>query len=251
MIDKKKFPKRGRGIHQVRRLAAHKIAERQQTVSHHYVRGMTQVEIAKLVGTTQKTVSEDLKALRAKWLESALVDFNERKGIELAKIDAIESTAWEEFVKSQRPERVTSKTVKMALREKLEARLKTVQGVEDVKTDKGKRGRFKNAVNGKTIVAKMRAGDDPEREMTPIGETRETVKRGKGTGDPEWLRIIQWCVNQRCLMFGLTKPPDVNVNNNLNLIAWDSVHAPSEGRDEVEERIQEAEVLAISPSSAP
>lgn len=244
MSDKPKYPRRKRQIPQTRKHAKHVATERQQIVSRHYVRGMTQVEIAKIVGVTQKTVSEDLKALRAGWLESALVDFNERKGIELAKIDAIESTAWEEFVKSQRPERVVSKTVKMALREKLEAKLETVRGVEQAT----KRGtRFKNAINGKVIVAKMRANDDTpaDKEMTPIGETRESVKRGKGTGDPEWLRIIQWCVNQRCLMFGLTKPPDVNVNNNLNLIAWDSVHAPTSEGDAVEDRIRDAEVLAI------
>lgn len=244
MTDKIKYPKRKRGIHQVRQLAKHKAIERQQVVSHHYVRGKTQVEIAQLVGVTQKTVSEDLKALRVKWLESALVDFNDRKALELAKIDAVEATAWEEFVKSQRSEVVKSRRVTSALRDKtkLEIQLEAVQ---------------KGAKNGRPVKAKsmvkavQQQTEDAEKEMVAIQEVRERIARGKGTGDPEWLRIIQWCVNQRCLMFGLTKPPDVNVNNNLNLIAWDTVHAPPRETDEVEGRIQEAEVLAIGSSSAP
>lgn len=59
-------------------------------ISELYLEGWLQADIATEVGLSQSTVSNDLKALHSQWLESSLVDFNEAKAREIAKIDKLE-----------------------------------------------------------------------------------------------------------------------------------------------------------------
>lgn len=68
--------------------------ERRRLVSDMYRRGVLQTDIAKEVGIDQATVSRDLKAIRAEWLESRVRDFDAAKEVELQKIDEVERQAW-------------------------------------------------------------------------------------------------------------------------------------------------------------
>jgi hypothetical protein len=77
------------------------IAIRRQKIAAAYLRGSTQVDIAIESGVDQATVSRDLKALRAAWMKSALIDINEAKARELAKIDALELVYWQAWERSQ------------------------------------------------------------------------------------------------------------------------------------------------------
>jgi predicted transcriptional regulator len=65
-----------------------------------YLRGVGQYDIADQLGVNQSTVSRDLKALQKQWQESALVDIDEMKARELAKIDELERTYWDAWVRS-------------------------------------------------------------------------------------------------------------------------------------------------------
>ncbi len=76
------------------------IATRRQKIAAAYLRGSTQVEIAVDLECDQATVSRDLKALRAEWMASALIDINEAKARELAKVDALEITYWQAWERS-------------------------------------------------------------------------------------------------------------------------------------------------------
>jgi hypothetical protein len=60
-----------------------------------------QAEIAAKIGVDQSTVSRDLKALHQEWLNSALLDFNEAKAQELAKIDRLEREYWDAWERSK------------------------------------------------------------------------------------------------------------------------------------------------------
>jgi len=71
-----------------------------ETVARLYLRGVSQMDIAAEVGVNQSTVSRDLKALQKAWRESSLIDINEAKQRELAKIDELERTYWEAWLKS-------------------------------------------------------------------------------------------------------------------------------------------------------
>lgn len=66
-----------------------------------YLAGMTQAEIGQRLMLTQQQVSYDLKKLRLEWLKSAMVNLNEAKAKELAKIDNLEREYWEAWERSK------------------------------------------------------------------------------------------------------------------------------------------------------
>jgi hypothetical protein len=68
------------------------------TIGNLYLLGWTQAAIGEKLGLTKQQISYDLKELQQRWLQSALIDFHERKMRELAKWDLLERTyqeAWE------------------------------------------------------------------------------------------------------------------------------------------------------------
>ena len=76
------------------------ISARRREVRRWYLSGKTQPEIAKLLDVSQPTISRDLKYLRIEWIQSAIVDINEAKSKELAKIDVLEVEYWEAWRRS-------------------------------------------------------------------------------------------------------------------------------------------------------
>ena len=70
------------------------IARDRRRAADLYLQGWLQVDIADNLGIDQSTVSRDLKALQGDWLKSALLDFNEAKAQQLAKIDRLEREYW-------------------------------------------------------------------------------------------------------------------------------------------------------------
>jgi hypothetical protein len=76
------------------------ILERRKTVAEQYLRGVTQWAIARKLGVSQPTIAADLKEIRADWLSSSLRDFDARKAEELAKVDRLESVAYDAWDKS-------------------------------------------------------------------------------------------------------------------------------------------------------
>ena len=80
--------------HQVR------IDERRQKVANLYLQGRTQRQIGAALGVDHSTVCRDLSALRRQWQQAAAGDFQERAAVELARIDHVETVAWEAWEKS-------------------------------------------------------------------------------------------------------------------------------------------------------
>jgi len=76
------------------------IARDRRRISDLYLQGWLQADIADTIGVSAPTVSRDLKALQADWLESALIDFNEAKARELAKVDRLEREYWQAWRRS-------------------------------------------------------------------------------------------------------------------------------------------------------
>ena len=65
-----------------------------------YLQGWLQADIAGFLGLSQSTVSNDLKALQGQWLRSALLDFDEAKAREVAKVDRLEREYWAAWERS-------------------------------------------------------------------------------------------------------------------------------------------------------
>ena len=77
-----------------------------------YLRGKRQVDIAEELGVSQQQVSYDIKVLHRRWRESALIDLNEAKQRELARIDTLELEYWQawEASRGERQRSAVSKT---------------------------------------------------------------------------------------------------------------------------------------------
>jgi predicted transcriptional regulator len=139
------------------------IAIRRQQIAAAYLRGGTQAEIATELGCDQATVSRDLKALRAEWMRSALIDINEAKARELAKIDALELEYWQAWKRSQ----------------------------EDAESE----------------ITKMQGTPPKQGDANPAPAKLETQKKREGqSGNPAFLRGVEWCINKRCEIIGVNAP---------------------------------------------
>ncbi len=68
-----------------------------------------QTEIAKELGLVQSVISRDLAEVKRRWRMSSLIDINEAKQRELARIDALESEYWQAWERSCH-ERVKTRT---------------------------------------------------------------------------------------------------------------------------------------------
>jgi hypothetical protein len=81
-------------------------------IARWYLQGRPQSEIAEELGVSRPQISYDLRAIRKAWLESSIVDFNEARSRELAKLDLLESTHWDAWLRSISPKKTeTAKNV--------------------------------------------------------------------------------------------------------------------------------------------
>ena len=83
-----------------RRTNDQKLSDRALTAEM-YLQGHTQVDIAQKVGISTGQVCIDLKIIRDQWAASAILNINEAKNRELARINLIEKEAWVDFYGSR------------------------------------------------------------------------------------------------------------------------------------------------------
>ena len=91
--------------------SASEIARDRRKIASMYLQGILQSDIARKVGLSQATISRDLKVLHEQWIEDANVSIKAAKAKELAKIDALECTYYDAWLRSQ--EDAESTTQKM------------------------------------------------------------------------------------------------------------------------------------------
>jgi hypothetical protein len=81
-----------------------------QQVSELYLQELKQAEIAERLGVSRQQISYDLKVLQHRWQQSALVNLNEKKALELAKIDQLERSYWQAWEESRKARETTMST---------------------------------------------------------------------------------------------------------------------------------------------
>lgn len=97
-----------------------------------YLQGWTQAAIGAHLDMTQQMVSYDLLRVQEAWRESALVDINEAKARELARIDELERTYWIEWEASREDWTATmTKAVDVSGTTRKEATKRTEQRLGD------------------------------------------------------------------------------------------------------------------------
>jgi len=142
------------------------LARDRRRISELYLQGWLQVDIAAEVGVSQPTVSNDLKAIQKEWVKSTLIDFNEAKAQELAKVDNLERiyhAAWQ-------------------------------RSCEDAETATQKQ-------KGSVTKRKDEDGKFIAEQPAEVSKTR----KGQA-GDPRFLVGIQWCIDKRCKIKGIEAP---------------------------------------------
>ena len=72
-----------------------------ETTSRMYRLGYTHQDIANVIGVSRVQVTLDIKAITKVWRESTQTDMQEARAKELAAIDALEATAWEDYERSK------------------------------------------------------------------------------------------------------------------------------------------------------
>jgi hypothetical protein len=82
-----------------RRSTAQLVRDRRR-IADLYLQGWIQADIASEVNLSQATVSRDLSVLHTQWLRSSLIDFDQVKAQELAKIDRLEREYWDAWEQS-------------------------------------------------------------------------------------------------------------------------------------------------------
>ena len=199
---------------------------RREKAARLYCQGKTQSEIAKELGTTPKTICEDLQWWRKELVATGLTDVQQGKVVELAKLDELERTCWEAWHRSCQEYEERSFRVRRAL-------------------------------------ARNRESDEygePNPDMVVVEEVDET-KQNKPMGDPRYLEQIHKCIQTRLRVLGLLSP-DNNTNILIQTIDWKSLYAvPVEVLPDmkvidhdascpVEQAILEAESMEPAPSNA-
>jgi len=86
------------------------VSARRARIASLYLKGKPQHAIAEDVGVNQSQVSRDLKVLEGQWRASALLDINDVKMRELARINQLEVEYWDAWEESkQNYQQVTNK----------------------------------------------------------------------------------------------------------------------------------------------
>lgn len=149
------------------------VTERRRRVAELYLSGKTQTEIAAAESVNISQISRDLKAIRQEWRASTLLDFNEAKNRELAKIDALETEylkAWQRSI--------------------------------------GTHTAFKIEYNGFAPLE----GEPPEVSSEIRQAVKRTENTERLNGDPRYLSGVQDCITQRCKILGIYEATKISLD---------------------------------------
>lgn len=82
----------------------------QTRIAELHLKGMSQIAIAKQLKMTEATVSRDMAAIRLRWQESPLLDYNEAVQRELEALNIIQVEAWAAWEASKEEETIKSQS---------------------------------------------------------------------------------------------------------------------------------------------
>jgi len=148
------------------------------TTAQLYLARKTQTEIAAVIGVSQRQISYDLKAIEKEWFESSMVDLDERKAEELARLDAVEAECWAAWERSKQNKERRSVT-------------RTQEKIEP--TDKRRKEAEERGENAEAVIM--------------ADKTTSTSSQEGQVGDGRFLDGVLRCVNMRMTILGIDAPP--------------------------------------------
>ena len=187
-----------------------RIAERRVWVARLYLKGKSQPEIATELAVSMSTVTNDLAGIREEWIKSAVRDFDAQRSEELARIDYLESVAWDAWERSKKIRTIRHREVLSMI--KLKGKDKTIEA----------------------LAAK-------DRELVPISDKTKTIKM-EAVGDPKFLDQVIKCIELRMKLLCLVKEDKPSTTNNY-LINWEGMFERSEVKDPFEQLLGSKEII--------
>ena len=169
------------------------VAERERDLAlaaELYLKGKTYKEIAAEINAvnaqngskyrlTDRNINADIRTIHSRWTQSYLVDFDSAKAKELAHIDKLEQqywNAWERSILSE--EEVYTEQIKDLQGKVLNSLVPNVKGSG-------------HQYNRNRVAKKVKNRD----------------------GNPSFLQGVQWCIEQRCKILGISQSiQNINVN---------------------------------------
>ena len=148
-------------------------------ISELYLRHKRQDEIAAELKMSQSTVSRDLKALQALWLERSVMNIDAAKAQALASIDNLERVYWDAWISSKGQFKTTTK--KQIMR----------------------------AARAKPIAE----GQKPDEPAPGIASQEMTEHTETLTGDPRFLDGVMDCIRRRCEILGIDAPKKTDLTS--------------------------------------
>lgn len=196
------------------------VLQRRVEISKMYLQGFTQTEIGVRLKVGRETVASEIHKIRSEWLSEIVKDYDEIKAKELAKIDHLETVAWEAWERSLKPIETRTKKIQSAL-----------MPTEEYKTD---------PETGEITVIRSR-------EMTAIKEHFEELKREQD-GNPAFLDRVSWCIEMRLKIFGILKEEKKEVHTHINF-DFDKLIGlgiEDDADDPIEQKIIEVQALPVT-----
>ena len=179
------------------------IARDRKEESRLYLLGYSQAAIAEKLNLNISTVRRDLGMIEKAWSESGVMNLNEMRLRELARIDVLEFEYWSEWEKSKEP-------------------LKT----KTAKQTKRAGGSSKNGKSGADDIEETAGLVDVE--STALVRTEERL------GNPAYLAGVERCIEKRCRLLGLNAPErTANFNFDLSKMSDDELAELIERLDNV------------------
>lgn len=188
----------GNGV-RVRGRTPYEIERDRVEIAALYLQGFTHNEIMIYMNERRpyqvsfSSIRKDLEVIRERWVASYLVDFDAAKAKELARIDKLERAYWEGYARSMKPHELTESEI------------------------------IKDEHSTKNIPANS---PTYQRQKT----RRKTITRD---GAVHFLQGVQWCIEQRCRIFGLLSATKIKVDRDWKEEARESGIDPEEFQDDL------------------
>lgn len=142
-----------------------------------YLQGKTQAEISSIVGVTQQQISYDLATVQRRWKIDTAINLDEAKQKELSRIDTLERTYWDAWMRSAG--------------EHTKTRTEQLVTTNDGSDDESKESTEESKPEKKPIVLKV------------VTDTEMLL------GVPALLAGVMSCIERRCKLLGLDAPTKI------------------------------------------
>jgi hypothetical protein len=220
------------------------VLARRKMVAQLYCEGKSQFELAKMCGVSQVQISNDLKIIRDAWLATAIMDWDDVKAKELAKLDLIEERMWEAYHRSYGTDTVVATSVKKQVRlarEENPGRLyERDREEEDYNSD------IDGPDNSDAARARRkRAFGKSDEELEVVEETTDTKSR-QLPGNPAFMTPILECIKLRCKLLGFLDDKN-QTNINIGPIDWEAISKVRVDADPIEARIEKLRIIETTP----